>query len=182
MNRCAECGLGHLGIVPGSKNKWCNQCGRFTKIAVTPDQAPESEPPQRQVTRCYLCDSDGNAPSNVTCYNCKARNWNKEPEPELGRKFDAGKPRYDLLPLLALKEISDVLALGAVKYSPDNWRHVKPLKRRYFRAMVGHAFDWASGERNDQETGKHHLAHAGCCLLFILDHDLGGKAPAGLEE
>jgi hypothetical protein len=29
------------------------------------------------------------------------------------------------------------------------------------------------GERLDPEWGLHHLAHAACCVLYILDHELG---------
>ena len=30
------------------------------------------------------------------------------------------------------------------------------------------AQSWRDGEKNDLESGLHHLAHAGCCLLFML--------------
>jgi hypothetical protein len=31
---------------------------------------------------------------------------------------------------------------------------------------------YAGGEKLDAETGKNHLAHAVCCLLFLLAFDL----------
>ncbi len=63
---------------------------------------------------------------------------------ELGRKFDGGKLEYGLLPPFALKATVDVLTFGARK----------------------------EGEQVDPESGKHHLAHALCCLMFLYEHDI----------
>jgi hypothetical protein len=89
-----------------------------------------------------------------------------------GRKFDGGKPQYGLLPPLALKAIVDILTFGAEKYEPDNWKYVPDSKRRYFDAMQRHLWAWKEGEVNDLESGKHHLAHAMCCLMFLYEHDV----------
>jgi hypothetical protein len=89
-----------------------------------------------------------------------------------GRKFDGGKPQYGLLPPLALKATAEILTFGAEKYEPDNWKHVPDSKRRYFDAMQRHLWAWKEGEQNDLETGKNHLAHAMCCLMFLYEHDV----------
>lgn len=99
-----------------------------------------------------------------------------------GRKLDAGKPRFDLIPPAAEAAIVDVLTLGAEKYSPENWRSVPEPERRYFAALRRHLSAWQRGERLDPDDGKSHLAHAGCCLLFLLDLDLGGEPPAWGRE
>ncbi|MBW1783068.1 MAG: hypothetical protein JRL30_20285 [Deltaproteobacteria bacterium] len=88
-----------------------------------------------------------------------------------GTKFDTGKPRWSLLPFFEVEEIVDVLTQGAVKYADDNWMSVKPGKDRYFSAMMRHISAWKNGERVDPESGRSHLAHAGCCLLFIMWFD-----------
>ena len=88
-----------------------------------------------------------------------------------GRKFDGGKLRYGLVPPLALKATVDVLTFGAEKYEPDNWKHVPDSKRRYFDALQRHVWAWKEGEQLDPESGKHHLAHALCCLMFLYEHD-----------
>jgi hypothetical protein len=88
-----------------------------------------------------------------------------------GRKDDAGKPRWDLLPPLALEEVARVLEFGARKYDPDNWRKVKGWRWRYVRAGIGHAFAHLSGRKLDKQSGLPHLAHAVCCFLFILELD-----------
>jgi hypothetical protein len=89
-----------------------------------------------------------------------------------GRKFDGGKLQYGLLPPLALKATVEILTFGAEKYEPDNWKNVPDSKRRYFDAMQRHLWAWKEGEQNDPETGKNHLAHAMCCLMFLYEHDV----------
>ena len=89
-----------------------------------------------------------------------------------GRKFDGGKLQYGLLPPLALKATVDVLTFGAEKYEPDNWKNVPDSKRRYFDALQRHLWAWKEGEQMDTESGKHHLAHALCCLMFLYEHDI----------
>lgn len=89
-----------------------------------------------------------------------------------GRKFDAGKLLYGLLPPLALEENVKVLTFGAQKYEPDNWRRVPNGIDRYFDAAQRHLWAWKQGQTYDQETGLHHMAHAICCLQFIADLQL----------
>lgn len=89
-----------------------------------------------------------------------------------GRKFDGGKLQYGLLPPLALKATVDVLTFGAEKYEPDNWKVVPDSKRRYFDALQRHVWAWKEGEQIDPESGRHHLAHALCCLMFLYEHDI----------
>jgi len=83
-------------------------------------------------------------------------------------KRDNGKPMWDLLPFGPIRMIVDVLTFGAEKYGPEQWQDVPDAKRRYFAAMMRHIDAWWSGEIFDEESGQHHLAHAGCCLLFLL--------------
>jgi hypothetical protein len=88
-----------------------------------------------------------------------------------GQKHDEGKPRWDLLPYGPLADVVAVLTHGAKKYADDNWQKVPGAKRRYFRAGMGHLIAWWSGEKHDTESGLPHLAHAVCCLLFLLWYD-----------
>lgn len=92
--------------------------------------------------------------------------------PVEGRKQDGGKPRLDLLPPRAITEIGKVLEFGARKYAPDNWRKVEGWRWRYSGAALRHLFAWLGGEPNDPESGLHHLAHAGCCVLFLLEKEI----------
>jgi len=88
-----------------------------------------------------------------------------------GRKFDGGKLEYGLIPPKALEATVDVLTFGAQKYERDNWQKVPDSKRRYFDALQRHMWAWKQGEQIDPESGKHHLAHALCCLMFLYEHD-----------
>lgn len=88
-------------------------------------------------------------------------------------KGDAGKPRYDLLPPELLEETAIVLEYGARKYSPNNWVNGADWGR-YFAAMMRHLWAWWRGEDNDPETGLSHLAHAACCLGFLMAYQRRG--------
>lgn len=88
-----------------------------------------------------------------------------------GRKDDAEKPRWDLLPFGPVREVVEVLTFGAKKYAPDNWQRVPEPRRRYFAAAMRHLTAWYEGEPRDPETGLSHLAHAACCLLFLMHFD-----------
>ena len=92
----------------------------------------------------------------------------------IGRKDDQEKPDWNLVPWNAMDEITKVLTHGAKKYSPDNWKHVKPFRRRYFAAAMRHLIAWFRGERLDPDSGYqyHHLACAMCCLLFLLEKEM----------
>lgn len=92
-----------------------------------------------------------------------------------GTKLDAGKLRYDLVPLAAERAVVEVLTYGAKKYAPDNWRKVPDARARYHAAARRHIAAWAAGERLDAESGLPHLAHAACCLMFLLEFDERGS-------
>ncbi len=85
-----------------------------------------------------------------------------------GKKYDAGKLRYSLIPALALAEIVKVLCFGAKKYGDNNWIHVENARERYLDALMRHIEAYRSGEMFAEDSGLHHLAHAGCCILFLL--------------
>lgn len=88
-----------------------------------------------------------------------------------GRKDDAAKDRFELLPGDALRAIAVILTLGAAKYGDRNWE--KGMKwSRVYGALQRHLNDWWQGEALDAETGKSHLAHAGCCLLFLIAYEI----------
>lgn len=86
-----------------------------------------------------------------------------------GMKFDDDKPRFDLIPPTAERMLADVLTFGARKYAPDNWRKVDDAETRYIAAALRHINAHRSGEQHDTETGLPHLAHAMCCLAFVIE-------------
>lgn len=90
------------------------------------------------------------------------------PKPSQGRKFDTAKPDYTLLPWDAVEEVVKVLDFGAKKYARDNWKHVEGADTRYLAAAFRHLSAYAQNEAVDAETGISHLAHAACCMLFMI--------------
>jgi hypothetical protein len=88
-----------------------------------------------------------------------------------GTKYDGGKDRWDLLPWQPVRQIVKVLTFGALKY--DGWNWSKGIKYSRVRAALQrHLSEWDERRNHDKETGLHHLAHAGCCLLFLLFYEL----------
>lgn len=106
--------------------------------------------------------------ANHSCPQCIVAIEKAEALAKEGHKADNDKPRFSLVPLSALSEVIKVLEFGAKKYAPDNWQKVPAARTRYYDAAMRHLTAWFSGERNDPESGIHHLAHAGCCVLFLL--------------
>jgi hypothetical protein len=86
-----------------------------------------------------------------------------------GTKDDWGKTRFGQVPPLPLKLWADVLTYGAQKYSPGNWLNGMDWSRVY-DALIRHLNAFWAGEENDPETGKSHLAHAMCCIGFLLQY------------
>lgn len=90
----------------------------------------------------------------------------------VGTKYDQGKLRWDLMPP-EIEEVVKVLTYGASKYDDRNWE--KGINYgRLIAATLRHLWAWIRGERNDPETGLHHLAHANCDILFLLTYEQRG--------
>lgn len=87
-----------------------------------------------------------------------------------GKKFDNGKPPIGLVPGIAIEEIAKVLAFGAEKYDEYNW--AKGMKwSRLYHAALRHIYAWINKDDLDKETGLSHLAHAACCIVFLLVYE-----------
>ena len=85
----------------------------------------------------------------------------------VGIKYDVGKPRMDLLVPEADELTAQVLGFGAEKYGPYNW--MKGIEySRLHAALRRHVAAWSKGEDIDPESGHPHLAHARCCLDFLM--------------
>lgn len=88
-------------------------------------------------------------------------------------KHDAGKPRVDLFPPQAILAISEVLGYGAKKYSDHNWQNNGGMEySRLYAAAQRHMLAFWDGEQSDGETGMSHLAHAACCIVFLLSYEI----------
>lgn len=107
-----------------------------------------------------------------------------------GVKNDQGKLRWTLLPIEPINEVIRVLMFGSETYDDDNWKKVPNAKERYYDAALRHITTWKQGNiydgdecgddkekkmKDGEKSGFHHLAHAVCCLLFILWFELIGR-------
>jgi len=88
-----------------------------------------------------------------------------------GIKHDSNKVPVELLPTQALEEIAKALAFGQKKYNAWNWSQGFKWSR-LIGAAIRHLFAWQRGEDIDKESGLSHLAHLGCCVLFLLQHEI----------
>lgn len=89
-------------------------------------------------------------------------------------KFDEDKPPLHLLPKAALIEIARVLAFGAKKYQKEwNWANGFDWSR-LISAAERHLFAFEQGEDLDKDSGFLHLSNLGCCVLFLIIHQLYG--------
>ena len=108
--------------------------------------------------------------------DCICGLYPKREELKEGVKYDQEKLRWDLLPMGPIREIIKVLMHGSAKYDDHNWQKVALGKQgdaRYYNAAMRHLDDWYSCEEKlDPESGLNHLAHAVCCLLFLLWFDM----------
>ena len=84
-----------------------------------------------------------------------------------GKKFDQDKLPLELIDWTHITEIAEILQLGKEKYGPNNWKQLANPEYRYFAAAMRHLILWRQGEMVDAESGKSHLAHAACNLMFL---------------
>jgi hypothetical protein len=85
-------------------------------------------------------------------------------------KFDQDKLPLHLLSTEAMNQTAAVLAFGAQKYAEHNWREGFAWSRPLSAAMR-HITAFNAGEDRDPESGLSHLAHAACCIMFLLEFE-----------
>ena len=85
-------------------------------------------------------------------------------------KFDQDKLPLHLLSTEALNQTAAVLKFGAQKYAEHNWRKGFAWSRPLSAAMR-HITAFNNGEDKDPESGLSHLAHAACCIMFLLEFE-----------
>ena len=85
-------------------------------------------------------------------------------------KFDTDKLPLNLLSTEAMNQTAAVLKFGAQKYAEHNWRNGFAWSRPLAAAMR-HLTAFNDGEDRDPESGLSHLAHAACCIMFLLEFE-----------
>jgi len=93
---------------------------------------------------------------------------------EIAGRFSAGKMRHDLIAAWPLEQLAGVYTYGAQKYDDDNWRKGLKWKKDTFACILRHVWKWFRGERFDNESGLHHLAHAAWNCFALMEYERNG--------
>lgn len=100
---------------------------------------------------------------------------NKEEEAQMGQKegarFSSGKNRFDLVPPWSMDQIAQVYTYGTRKYDDDNWWKGLRWKRDVLGCIFRHVWKWVRGEKWDDESGLHHLAHAAWNCIALMEYE-----------
>jgi len=87
---------------------------------------------------------------------------------ELGDRYNEGKPMMSLVPPIAMTEVAKVLTYGAQKYAKNNWLKGRP-HMEFIDSMERHVAEWKKCIDIDPESGLHHISHAACNLMMLLE-------------
>lgn len=88
-----------------------------------------------------------------------------------GKKFNAGKPRVDLVSSAVIVEMGKVLGFGTIKYSENNWLKGVSYQDLY-ASTQRHILAWHQGVELDAESNLSHISHALVNLMMILHFQL----------
>lgn len=97
-----------------------------------------------------------------------------EPEDSKFMKNDNGKVLASLVDPDFILGTAEILTFGAKKYAKNNWQLNDDLDR-YKDALLRHLYSYLGGELIDPESGKPHLDHIACNIMFIryFEHGKG---------
>lgn len=87
------------------------------------------------------------------------------------KKADAGKDRWELLPINQIQKVVKVLTDGAKRYGDNGWRSVDNPQERFYAAMMRHLYAWRTGDKIDKESGFNHMIHVICNAIFLAEFD-----------
>jgi hypothetical protein len=90
-------------------------------------------------------------------------------EPTTGLHLDEGKSQVDGIDPQFMLAVGEILEYGAKKYAKYNWTRGIHYTRIY-GSLVRHMLRWYAGEDIDPESGKPHLWHAACNLMFLISY------------
>jgi hypothetical protein len=89
--------------------------------------------------------------------------------------LDGSKLRVELVPPQFIEGVADILTFGAKKYAAHNWmRGISWMG--IIAGVLRHVYLFARGIDIDDESGRPHLFHAACGLLFLSWYAHGPNA------
>lgn len=84
--------------------------------------------------------------------------------------FDDGKPPLANLPPEGLRAVARVQAYGHRKYKDFNNYRKGMEASRQVSCIIRHLMAYMDGEDLDPESKEHHVAHAACRCMFLLQN------------
>jgi hypothetical protein len=81
----------------------------------------------------------------------------------------AKKAPLKLVPPALVIGVAEAMANGAEKYGAYNFRDIPVEMMTYIEAALRHLFAFMDGQDNAEDTGIHHLKHAGASIAIVLD-------------
>jgi hypothetical protein len=109
---------------------------------------------------------------------CNDYERNEKEQEQMGKKtaarFNEGKIRFDLIPPNSLEWLARVYTYGTTKYSDDNWWKAFKWRKDTFGCITRHIYKWLRGEKYDNESGLHHLAHAAWNCFALIEFETNG--------
>ncbi len=90
-------------------------------------------------------------------------------EKQLGKRYNIGKTRYDLVPCYSHEQYAKVLTMGAEKYGDNNWR-LGMSWNSVLASLERHLYAFKNGENIDPESGLHHMAHCAANCMFLIEY------------
>ena len=85
---------------------------------------------------------------------------------EKALRHNTGKLKWGLVDFKSLEPMVEVLEFGAKKYAPFNWQ--KGLDTtEIVESLLRHCFDYLSGKRIDEESGKPVIGHIQANAMFL---------------
>lgn len=86
----------------------------------------------------------------------------------------AKKAPTRFVPQALVLEAAAVMATGAVKYGPFNWREQPVSAVTYAEAIQRHLSAWVEGQDNAEDSGLNHIAHIAASCGILLDAAANG--------
>ena len=82
------------------------------------------------------------------------------------KRYNAGKPRFDLIPLQALVNAAKVFEFGEGKYGRNNWTRGMEWSKM-IASLVRHIAAFQAGEDMDMESGHSHVGAILCNAIML---------------